>query len=45
MLELTPERRRQLSAIARRVSVERWSWRGVGQRLIDAMLVPSGGHG
>jgi glycosyltransferase involved in cell wall biosynthesis len=41
MLELTPERRRRLSATARRVAVDRWSWQGVGQRLIDAMLAPA----
>ena len=44
MLELTADQRRHLSATARRVSVERWSWWGVGQRLIDAMLAPSDGH-
>jgi glycosyltransferase involved in cell wall biosynthesis len=42
MLELAPERRRRLSASARRVAIERWSWQGVGGRLIDAMLEPSG---
>jgi glycosyltransferase involved in cell wall biosynthesis len=42
MLELAPDSRRRLAATARRVAVERWSWRGVGERLIDAMLAPSG---
>ena len=41
MLELAPERRRRLSASARRVAIERWSWQGVGARLIDAMLEPA----
>ncbi|HEU0195080.1 MAG TPA: glycosyltransferase family 4 protein [Gaiellales bacterium] len=41
VLELPPARRRRLSASARRVAVEHWSWQGVGRRLIDAMLAPA----
>lgn len=43
MLELGTDQRRLLAAAARRVAVERWSWRGVGERLIDAMLARCGG--
>jgi glycosyltransferase involved in cell wall biosynthesis len=44
MLELEPGKRRRLSATARRVAVERWSWGGVGERLIEAMLTPAAGR-
>ena len=35
LLALSPERRRELGAAARRVAVERWSWAGVAARLLE----------
>ena len=35
LLSLSPDRRRQLGEIARRVACERWSWATVARRLLD----------
>ncbi len=36
LLALTPDERAAISAAARRATVERWSWKGVAERLLEA---------
>lgn len=38
LLALSPPERASIAAAARRVAVERWSWRGVAQRLLELGL-------
>jgi glycosyltransferase involved in cell wall biosynthesis len=38
LLVLAPAERAEISAAARRATVERWSWAGVSERLLDASL-------
>jgi glycosyltransferase involved in cell wall biosynthesis len=38
LLALDPRERTEISAAARRATVERWSWAGVAERLLDAGL-------
>jgi glycosyltransferase involved in cell wall biosynthesis len=37
LLGLPAQDRRELSAAARRAAVTRWSWRGVGERLLGVL--------
>jgi glycosyltransferase involved in cell wall biosynthesis len=39
LLALPSARRQELSAAARRAAIERWSWRGVAQRLLEALQI------
>jgi glycosyltransferase involved in cell wall biosynthesis len=40
LLSLPPATRRELGQAARRAAVERWSWKGVGERLLQALAAP-----
>jgi glycosyltransferase involved in cell wall biosynthesis len=39
LLTLSAASRQELSAAARRAAIERWSWRGVAQRLLEALQI------